>query len=223
MAIFKSDCQNSWNKYDQAERIGKILPKSTPLRIATIAGSYKDLIHLNNNNGGLSSIIKNLYDGSGNDVGIKSSVNSTSINSENTEVSNPVNGSNLYFVKKIELNTTNEIVHNIIESNHIMLSYSGSEYNIEKNITINLDGLFSYQSSQLDEFITTFIHIHCISNSFLPMSLSFNFSLGDYNLQSSLFSLNEEKTFFTKSFIIMANKLLTEKIEIMELENAELA
>lgn len=223
MSVFKNQCQDSWKKYSNLKRIGKILPKSTPLRIATIAGSYKDLLHANNGNNGIDSVLRSIYDGSGKYTGIKISNNCTSISSDNIEISNPVNGSNIFFIKKIELNTTDSIVHNIKDSNHIMLTYTGdiSAY-IEKNITILLDDLFSFQSAQVDEFIVSQLHFHCSSSSFLPINISIKLSLDGYELQSQVFEIDEEKTFFSKSFLIMSNKITANKIEIMDLENAEL-
>lgn len=222
MSVFKNDCQGSWNKYTNPTRIGRVLPKATPLRIATIAGSYKDLLHVSNGNGGIDNVLKALYDGSGKNTGIKVSKNSTAVNSENIEISNQVSGSSVCFIKKIDLNTEDEIIHNIKNSNHILVEYSGEEDGlIEKGITIKLDDLFYNQSDQPDEYVASFLHFHCSSNMLLQISL--NFSINDYQLPFPAFIASTEKVFYIKSFMIMTNRILDEKIELMELENAELA
>jgi hypothetical protein len=98
------------------------LAKKTP------AGSYKDLLHMNNSNNGISAVLRNISDGDGTNTAVSISDRAASIKSStnNTSAFSVQNssGSNL-----IEADTTNNEV-TVLDGTHVntQIANFGAEY-----------------------------------------------------------------------------------------------
>ena len=178
MAKFKNQCSDSWDVYVNRITKGKILPTSYPLRIATIAGSYKDLLYLDNNNAGITSTFKNIYDGEGKALKIKASNSSFEIDTNGGQISDPVVGSSVTYLNKIDLSNT-EVTYEVDAKNscNILFYYSnpGSSDQKTYNISVNLEYLFENINITSDEFLTAEFKFHLISYSFSQITLIINF------------------------------------------------
>lgn len=222
--ILKSDCLSSWSSFSENERKGKILLHSTPLRIATIAGSYKDILHIENSNLGISSYFKNVYDGIGNFSGIKISSTGTSLDKENIQISEPIIESNVSKIYKIDITGINSLEEEYDAKNglSIMLNYedTGSGLELEKNITIKMDEIFKNSSLEIDEQFFCKIYFHSFNQGTDYVTCNINFLYKNKYSEHFSIAINNGYTMYTKSYLIIIEDSDNTSIEAYEVINA---
>lgn len=99
----KEDCEDSWNLYDTYERKGDSIKAAIPLAKATPAGSYKDILCLNNDNDGLSASLSEVTDGDGSNSGIQLSLTQASIDTNGGYINDPIFGSTASLLYPLEI------------------------------------------------------------------------------------------------------------------------
>lgn len=175
MTVYKSDCSSSWSVYTDKVTKGKLLPVSYPLRIATIAGSYKDVLHIGNSNLGVSSIVRNIYDGIGTASNIKVSLNRVEINTNGGTISDPIISSSVTFLSKINLSdSVSNYSVDLKSSSGILLYYDNesSTTDLIANINLESDNLFSNLSSAFDEGLIAEVVLQISKNSNRSMTIN---------------------------------------------------
>jgi len=226
MSKKKNDCSSSWNVYSDKIIKGKVLPSSYPLRIATIAGSYKDLLYLDNNNTGITASFKNLYDGMGRFTNIKISNDKCEINTNGGFISDPIIGSSLKYLQKINIkDTQTEYEISAINSPSIMFSYRNPGATATKNFISNIviDSLFENMETFSDEFLISEFSFHLVNYSNAQINITINFiykdQLSDSSITLTVYGsnyVNISKTFAIVQLYTFPNL----KIESVEIKNA---
>jgi hypothetical protein len=226
MAKFKSECSSSWSVYSNKITKGKILPTAYPLRLATIAGSYKDLLYLDNNNLGITSSFKNIYDGDGKALKIKTSNSKFEINTDGGYISDPIIGSSLSYLYKVELSETAIVYEvNSTASCNIMFYYFAIGSAVEKtyNVNISVDDLFLNSEFSNDEFISSEFKFNIFNYSNAIVTVNISFTYQSINTEVPIIissSGNNSVNIFSTSAFVCLYKFPTLKIESVEIPNA---
>jgi len=226
MAVYKSDCSSSWNVYSNKATKGKVLPTAYPLRIATIAGSYKDLLHLGNDNLGISASLRNIYDGIGNPSRLKVSNQKVDIDTNGGTISDPILGSNFTFFKKIELSDLiQDYSADLKDSCGILLHYDNmsSSSDIIANLNMQSDNLFSTMPSSFDEGMAAEVSLCVFKNSnqsiIINLNCSYNESFKENPLIIEIPSVPSFSVRIIKILITISTFPNTQ-IDLIELTNA---
>lgn len=226
MPVYKSDCSSSWNVYSNKITKGKLLPTAYPLRIATIAGSYKDLLHLGNENLGLDTSLRNIYDGIGNPSRLKISNQKVDIDTNGGTISDPIIGSNFTFLNKVELS---ELVQNysvdLKDSCGIILHYDNMSLSSEliANLNIQADNLFPLINEAFDEGMVTEITLCICKNSNQNIIVNLNCYYNGYFKENPLVIEIPSSPFFNVRIIkviITISTFPNTQIDLIELTNA---
>lgn len=226
MAVYKSECSSSWNVYSNKITKGKLLPTAYPLRIATIAGSYKDLLHIGNENLGITASLRNVYDGIGNVSRIKVSNQKVDIDTNGGVISDPIVGSNFIFFKKIELS---DLVQNysadLKESCAILLHYDNMSLSSDLivNLNIQADSLFSTTNDSFDEGMVAEVTLCVFKNSNQNILINLNCYYNQFSKENPLvIEVPSSPSFNVRiiKIIVAISTFPNTQIDLIELTNA---
>lgn len=226
MPVYKSNCSSSWNVYSNKITKGKVLPTAYPLRIATIAGSYKDLLHLGNSNLGINASLRNIYDGIGNSSRIKASNQKVEIDTNGGTISDPIVGSNLTFFKKIELSDViQDYSADLKDSCGILLHYDNmsSSSDIIVNLNMQSDNLFATMNSSFDEGMVAEVTLCVFKNTNQNIIINANCLYNQYFKENPLvIEIPSFPSFNVRmiKMLITISEFPNIQIDLIELANA---